>query len=68
MAVPGKSGEVPNWRKVFGFPIVIGLLSLAGLVSALLFEEFGRYFSWIAVGSPIILLSWLVVQRCRRAS
>jgi hypothetical protein len=66
MVVSGKPGEVPNWRTVFGFPIVIGLLSLAGLISALLFDELSRYFSWIAVGSPVILLSWLIVQRRHR--
>jgi hypothetical protein len=65
MMVFGKRHDAPNWRTVFGLPIVIGLLSLAGLISALLFGELGRYFSWMAVGSPIILLSWLLVQRRR---
>jgi len=63
----GKAGSAPNWRRVFGLPIIIGLLSLAGLISALLFGEVGRYFSWIAIGSPIIVLSWLFVQRCHRS-
>jgi hypothetical protein len=68
MMVSGKRRDAPNWRTVFGLPIVIGLLSLTGLISALLFGELGRYFCWIAVGSPIILLSWLLVQRRRRSS
>jgi hypothetical protein len=67
MVVSGKPDKVPNWRTVFGPPIVIGLLSLTGLISALLFDEFGRYFSWIAVGSPIMLLSWIVVQQRHRS-
>ena len=54
MEVSGKPHAVASWRTVFGIPIVIGLLSLAGLISALLFGQLGRYFSWIAVGSPII--------------
>ena len=67
MMVSGKRRDAPNWRTVFGLPIVIGLLSLAGLTSALLLGELGRYFCWIAVGSPVILLSWLLVQRRRRS-
>jgi hypothetical protein len=52
-----------NWRSVFGAPVVIGLLSLSGLLSALLFDGIGRYFSWIAVGTPIILVAWLISRR-----
>jgi hypothetical protein len=65
----GKPGDAPNWRTVFGLPLVIGLLSLTGLISALLFDELGRYFSWIGVGSPIIILSSIFfIQRWRRSS
>jgi hypothetical protein len=65
----GKPGDPPNWRTVFGLPVVIALFSLTGLISALLFDELGRYFSWIGVGSPIIILSRIFfVQRLRRSS
>jgi hypothetical protein len=60
--------DATNWRTVFGAPIIIGLLSLSGLFSALLFEQIGRYFSWLAVGSPVIVTSWLFVKRRRRSS
>jgi len=63
MNLPDKPVAAPNWRTVFGVPIMIGLLSLSGLVSALLFDEIGRYFSWLAVGAPIILVAWLLVKR-----
>jgi uncharacterized membrane protein YgdD (TMEM256/DUF423 family) len=62
MNSPGNRIDAPNWRTVFGMPIIIGLLCLSGLLSALLFES-GRYFSWIAVGSPIILVAWFFVRR-----
>lgn len=58
-----KPVDAPNWRTVFGIPIVIGLLSLSGLFSALLFDEIGRYFSWLAVGAPIIIVAGLLVKR-----
>jgi hypothetical protein len=68
MSPSDKRIDAPNWRTVFGVPIITGLLSLAGLLSALLFDELGRYFSWIAVGSPVILTVWLFVRRLQRSS
>jgi hypothetical protein len=58
-----KPVDAPNWRAVFGVPMMIGLLSLSGLFSALLFDEIGRYFSWLAVGAPIIIVARLLVKR-----
>ncbi|MDB5563733.1 MAG: hypothetical protein JWP84_299 [Tardiphaga sp.] len=54
-----------NWIAVFGLPIVIGVLSLAGLLSALLFNELGRIFSWFAVGLPLAITAWVYVRRNR---
>jgi hypothetical protein len=46
-------------RAAFDIPIIIGLLSLSGLLSALLFEC-GRYFSWIA--------AWIFIRSRHRSS
>jgi hypothetical protein len=48
-----------GWFDVFAGPIVIGVLSLAGLLSALLLGDIGRVFSWVAVGSPIAVSAWV---------
>jgi hypothetical protein len=48
----------PQWLRVFGAPIVIGVLSLTGLLSALLAGDLGRYFSWFGVGLPIAIAAW----------
>jgi hypothetical protein len=48
----------PAWLRVFGAPIVIGVLSLAGLLSALLAGDIGRYFSWFALGVPLAIAGW----------
>ena len=62
---PGKPCGRQNWRNVYGAPIAVGVLSLSGLVSALLFSEVGSYFAWIGVGSPIfIVLYVMVAKRC----
>jgi hypothetical protein len=54
-----------NWRTVYGGPLLIGVLSVAGLLSALLYEGPGRYFSWLALGAPIALTAWFYARRKR---
>ena len=55
-----------NWWTVYGGPLLIGVLSVAGLLTALLSEGAGRYFSWIAVGAPVALTGWFFAGRKRR--
>jgi hypothetical protein len=59
--------EVPqhraSWWRVFGAPIVIGVLSLAGLLSALLAGDPGRYFAWFGVGLPIAIAAWAYCRK-----
>lgn len=55
-----------NWRTVYGGPLLLGALSIAGLLTALLSEGAGRYFSWIAVGAPIAATAWFFARRKRR--
>ena len=42
----------PRWLKVYGTPVVVGALSLAGLLSALLLGDPGRIFAWAALAVP----------------
>jgi hypothetical protein len=56
-----------KWLGVFGVPIAIGVLSMAGLLSALLYDGIGRIFSWIAVSSPVVVSVWILFGN-RRAS
>jgi len=56
----------PNWWNVYGASIAVGMLSLSGLASALLFGEVGSLFAWIGVGSPIIVVLYVLVTRFRR--
>ena len=59
-----KSRSRGPWRAVYGGPLLIGLLSIAGLLAALL-SEGGRYFSWIALGAPIAVTAWFFMRRRR---
>ena len=47
-----------RWSQAFGVPILVAVLTLCGLLAALLLGDGGRYFSWLAVGSPIAIVSW----------
>ena len=54
MTAARKSRANGNWLGVYGGPLVIGGLSLAGMLVALLYDGgVGHYFSWIALGTPI---------------
>lgn len=53
-----QSKRPPRWIRVFGAPVVIAVLTLAGLLAALLFGKTGRYLSWISVASPIMICAW----------
>lgn len=65
MTEMGKARSSGNWWTVYGGPLVIGVLSTAGLLSALLYEGPGRYFSWLALGAPIALTAWFYARRTR---
>ena len=65
MTAARKSRSSGNWWTVYGGPLLIGVLSVAGLLSALLSEGPGRYFSWLALGAPVALTVWFFARRKR---
>ena len=65
MTAERKSRSSGNWRAVYGGPILLGVLSIAGLLSALMSEGPGRYFSWLALGAPVALIAWFFARRKR---
>jgi hypothetical protein len=50
---------------VYGGPLLLGVLSIAGLLSALFSAGPGRYFSWLALGAPVAVTVWFFVRRKR---
>jgi hypothetical protein len=63
MTAERKSRSSGNGWSVYGGPLLLGLLSVAGLLTALMSEGAGRYFSWIAVGAPVLVTAWFFVRR-----
>jgi hypothetical protein len=44
--------------QVFGVPILLGVLSIVGLLSALLGDEVWDTLSWLALGVPCVVIVW----------
>lgn len=65
MTAVRKSRSSGNWRTVYGGPLLFGVLSVAGLLTALLSEGAGRYFSWLALGAPVAITAWCFTRRKR---
>ncbi|HYP83156.1 hypothetical protein [Variovorax sp.] len=50
--------SMPFWR-LWGWPIVLGLLTAVGLVSALFSDGgAGDVLAWIALGIPVLVGAW----------
>jgi hypothetical protein len=65
MIAARKSRSSGNWCTVYGGPLLLGVLSIAGLLAALLSEGAGRYFSWLALGAPVAITAWFFARRKR---
>lgn len=44
--------------RVFAIPALIAVLTMAGLMSALLVEEIGPPLSWLALSMQLLVLGW----------
>jgi hypothetical protein len=45
------------WR-LWGWPLLLGLLSAAGLVGALLLDGLGDLAACLGVGAPLLAIGW----------
>ncbi|RZI71282.1 MAG: hypothetical protein EOP80_15380 [Variovorax sp.] len=46
-------------RRMWGWPIALGLLTTIGLVSALFSDGgFGDVLAWFALGVPVVVCAW----------
>jgi hypothetical protein len=52
-----------NLRQVFAIPLAIALISLAGLISALIGDGPLDVTSWLALGLPIVIALWACLRR-----
>ena len=54
-----------RFKKVWGAPIVLGVLSLAGLIAALVGDGLLDALSYLSLAVPLAVMVWYIVQRTR---
>ncbi len=52
-----------RFRALWGAPLVIGLLSLIGLVSALAGDGLADWLSWLGLAVPVATVIWAMRRR-----
>ncbi|WP_140980583.1 hypothetical protein [Bradyrhizobium guangdongense] len=60
----GSPDRLRPWLRVFGVPILLGVLTTIGLLAALIWADVGKYIAWVTVGAPVAIVGW--VWLCRR--
>ncbi len=46
------------FRKVYGSALIVAVITLCGLVSALLGDGLWDEFSWVALATPLFVIVW----------
>ncbi|KQO25903.1 hypothetical protein ASF11_18070 [Acidovorax sp. Leaf76] len=47
----------PFWS-LWGWPIVMGVLTTTGLITALVSDTWGDWWSWVGLGVPVAVMGW----------
>ena len=53
---------------LWGWPIVMGVLSTTGLLTALVSDTWGDWWSWAALGVPVAVMGWYSWPRTSAAT
>jgi hypothetical protein len=61
---PGKKAR-GTWRHIFAIPIIMGLLSGIGLVTALVGDDIWDWLSWATLGIPILVIAYFIIRPAR---
>ncbi|PPK76189.1 hypothetical protein B0F87_104281 [Methylobacter tundripaludum] len=48
--------------QIWGMPVLLGLVSVSGLIAALLFDGIGDAVSWLALAAPVVTALWYGVR------
>jgi hypothetical protein len=51
------------FRRLWGWPIALGLLTASGLLSALVSDTWGDVWSWVGLGVPVAVMAWFAGRR-----
>lgn len=48
----------PLFVRLWGWPIILGLFTASGLLTALVSETWGDTWSWFGLGVPVAVMAW----------
>ena len=48
---------------LWGWPIVMGVLTTTGLITALVSDTWGDWWSWVGLGVPVAVMGWYAWPR-----
>ena len=57
--------RAPARRSVWRIPLLLALLSVVGLLSALLGDDVWDALSWAALGAPVAVIVWKIATPVR---
>lgn len=52
-----------GFLKIFGWPLLLALVSAVGLVAALIGDGVWDGLSWLCLAAPLGVLAWVLVAR-----
>jgi hypothetical protein len=52
-------------KKVYGMPLLLAVVSLIGLLSALVGDGIWDALSWFCLGTPVTVIAWCFVSQHR---
>ncbi|MDP3230063.1 MAG: hypothetical protein Q8N13_19110 [Acidovorax sp.] len=53
---------------LWGWPIAMGVLTATGLLTALVSDTWGDWWSWLGLGVPVAVMGWFSWRRPAAAS
>ncbi|QTD44145.1 hypothetical protein [Ottowia testudinis] len=52
------ASSTSEFRRLWAWPIALGVLTASGLLSALVSDGWGDAWSWLALGAPVAVMAW----------
>lgn len=52
-----------RFRRIWAWPVALGVLTASGLASALVSDYWGDVWSWVGLGVPVAVMSALALKR-----
>ena len=52
-----------RFRRIWAWPVALGVLTASGLASALVSDHWGDVWSWVGLGVPVAVMAALALKR-----